>query len=102
MIKTCIDQKPTNKQISEYIVVGGDIINEHTCILLFLVSQGDVRLVQGTFTAPGLSSGRVEIYINGEWGTVCDDLWGQTESDVVCRQLGFQRASSFGQADRNG
>ena len=61
-----------------------------------------MRLVQGTFTTSSLTSGRVEIYINGEWGTVCDDGWGQTESDVVCRQLGFQRASSYGQADQNG
>ena len=58
-------------------------------------NTGNLRLVGGTLTDPGNndnpSEGRLEIFYNGEWCTICDDYWGHTDDnqDVACRQLGF-------------
>ena len=51
-------------------------------------SMATLRLVDGTVR----KEGRLEIYHDREWGTICDDFWTREEADLSCRLLGYDGA----------
>ena len=64
-----------------------------TCLYYFNIAatpslqNGDVRLINAADNTN--MSGRLEVYYEGQWGTVCDDLFDSNAATVVCRQLGL-------------
>ena len=63
----------------------GSINFSMSSFVLAPCTNGDIRLRGGR----NRFEGRVEICINNQWGTVCDDAWGTTDANVACKQLGF-------------
>ena len=47
--------------------------------------SGMIRLQGGKYS----NEGRVEVYCNGQWGTICDDGFGSNNAHTICQQLGY-------------
>ena len=47
--------------------------------------NGMIRLQGGNYS----NQGRVEVYCNGQWGTICNDGFGSTDAQTICKQLGY-------------
>ena len=61
----------------------------HSFYVIYIVGiNGTIQLIGGSTSRQG----RVEIWYNSRWNTVCDDSWGINDANVVCQQLGYRGA----------
>ena len=74
-------------------------VSESMCTF---VGQGNgaVRLYRSGGSSLGYTHGVVQVYYGGSWGSVCmsGGTWSLAEGDVVCHQLGWAGAMSYGPA----
>ncbi|XP_062991901.1 lysyl oxidase homolog 3 isoform X2 [Elgaria multicarinata webbii] len=48
------------------------------------------------------NEGRIEVFYNREWGTICDDDFTLANAHVLCRQLGFVAATGWAHSAKYG
>ena len=54
-----------------------------------------IRLQGGKYS----NEGRVEVYCNGQWGTICNYGFSRTDARTICKQLGYNNHVKYNHLD---
>ena len=98
---TYIDSGCTNSNSYDATVYCCKTIGQ--CELLYIFSidstriwdsspfPGMIRLQGGNYS----NEGHLEVYCNGQWGTICSTGFGYTDANTICNQLGYDSPFSY-------
>ncbi|XP_045183820.2 scavenger receptor cysteine-rich domain superfamily protein-like [Mercenaria mercenaria] len=93
IIMTSLDCKGTETDIKSCSPNWGHSTCNHRKDAGVNCDSTPIRLENG----PTNSSGRVEIYHGGHWGTICGNYeFDQPDVTVICKMLGFNNPNAFG------
>ena len=90
-LPACVSCQYSGASMSYWLKSQASITTDYAegCLYVKVAPSQSLRLVGGSTS----SSGRLEVYLNGQWGTVCDDNWAESvvsyNAQTVCRQLGL-------------
>lgn len=69
------------------------IIHQSLCLpALEKCQHGDIKLEGGSNYA---TIGRVDVCVNGVWGSICWSSFDNNDASVICTQLGYSRYGRY-------
>ena len=101
LFDTHIDSGCTNTNSYDATVYCCKSINSSLALVTFIIVAtriwnsnpfaGMIRLQQGKYS----NEGRVEVYCNGQWGSICDNGFSSTNALTICKQLGYNHYDGY-------
>lgn len=73
----------------QFISFGHEKLNGNLYFIVSLIISDSAKVNIRLKGGPGNYAGRVEVFYNNTWGTICDDAFGYREAKVICTQLGL-------------